>query len=106
MFKAVDDLLRKDACCTSEVYYTEQSSWLLFLKSLDAHEQDREWEAKLTNKKYEFILNKKYRWSIWAKPHNAQGAIDYNTALTGEDLIDFVNGKLFLYLKWGIYLIP
>ncbi len=99
VFKTVDDLLRKDAGCTSELDYTEQSSWLLFLKYLDALEQDREQEAKLINKKYEYILNKEYRWSVWAAPHNAQGAIDYNTALTGEDLIDFINLKLFPYLK-------
>ena len=99
VFKTVDDLLRKDAGCTSELDYTEQSSWLLFLKYLDALEQDREQEAKLTNKKYEYILDKKYRWSVWAAPRNAQGAIDYNTALTGEDLIEFINGKLFPYLK-------
>jgi len=99
VFKTVDDLLRKDAGCTSELDYTEQSSWLLFLKYLDALEQDRELEAKLVNKKYEYILDKKYRWSTWAAPRNAQGAIDYNTALTGEDLIDFIKAKLFPYLK-------
>ena len=52
VFKTVDDLLRKDAGCTSELDYTEQSSWLLFLKYLDALEQDREQEAKLVKKKY------------------------------------------------------
>jgi type I restriction enzyme M protein len=99
VFKAVDDLLRKDAGCTSELDYTEQSSWLLFLKYLDALEQDREQEAELTSKKYVFILDKKYRWSTWAAPRNAQGTIDYNTALTGKDLIEFINGELFTYLK-------
>ncbi len=99
VFKAVDDLLRKDAGCTSELDYTEQSSWLLFLKYLDAREQEDEQKAKLANKKYEYILDKKYRWSVWAAPRNAQGAIDYNVALTGEDLIEFINGKLFPYLK-------
>ena len=99
VFRAVDDLLRKDAGCSSELDYVEQSSWLLFLKYLDALERDRELEAELVNKKYEYILDKKYRWSMWAAPRNAQGAIDYNTALNGDDLIEFVNGKLFPYLK-------
>ena len=35
-FKNIDDILYKDAGCTSELDYTEQSSWLLFLKYLDA----------------------------------------------------------------------
>ncbi len=35
-FKNIDDVLWKDAGCTSELDYTEQTSWLLFLKYLDA----------------------------------------------------------------------
>lgn len=37
-FKNIDDVLWKDAGCTSELDYTEQSSWLLFLKYLDTPE--------------------------------------------------------------------
>ena len=44
-FKNIDDILHKDAGCTSELDYTEQSSWLLFLKYLDALETDRAAEA-------------------------------------------------------------
>ena len=44
-FKNIDDILHKDAGCTSELDYTEQSSWLLFLKYLDALEQDKAMEA-------------------------------------------------------------
>ena len=99
VFKTVDDLLRKDSGCTSELDYTEQSSWLLFLKYLDSLERDREQTAKLVNKKYEYILDKKFRWSVWAAPRNAQGEIDYNTALNGDDLIKFINEDLFPYLK-------
>ncbi|WP_349676845.1 type I restriction-modification system subunit M N-terminal domain-containing protein [Stutzerimonas kunmingensis] len=39
-FKNIDDILHKDAGCTSELDYTEQTSWLLFLKYLDALEQE------------------------------------------------------------------
>jgi len=51
-FKNIDDILHKDAGCTSELDYTEQSSWLLFLKYLDAFETDRDLEAQLAGKKY------------------------------------------------------
>ena len=34
-FKNIDDVLRKEAGCTTELDYTEQTSWLLFLKYLD-----------------------------------------------------------------------
>jgi len=55
-FKNIDDILHKDAGCTSELDYTEQSSWLLFLKYLDALEQDKAAEAELEGKRYTFIL--------------------------------------------------
>jgi len=47
VFKNVDDILWKEAGCTTELDYVEQSSWLLFLKYLDALEQDRATEAAL-----------------------------------------------------------
>jgi type I restriction enzyme M protein len=96
-FKNIDDVLWKDAGCTSELDYTEQSSWLLFLKYLDALENDKATEAQLDGKKYAFILDKPYRWETWAAPKGKDGAIDHN-ALSGDDLIQFVNGKLFPYL--------
>lgn len=34
-FKQLDNLLRKEDKCTTELDYTEQTSWLLFLKYLD-----------------------------------------------------------------------
>lgn len=50
-FKNIDDVLWKEAGCTTELDYTEQTSWLLFLKYLDALEQDKADEAALKGKK-------------------------------------------------------
>jgi type I restriction enzyme M protein len=97
-FKNIDDILHKDSGCTSELDYTEQSSWLLFLKYLDALEQDKSSEAELEGKTYSFILEPTSRWESWAAPKTATGKIDHNAALTGDDLRDFVNAKLFPYL--------
>ena len=97
-FKNIDDILYKDAGCTSELDYTEQSSWLLFLKYLDSLETDKATEAELEGKKYAFILDPAYRWSKWAAPKTKGGQIDHNKALTGDDLRDFVNQKLLPYL--------
>ncbi|MDO5506094.1 MAG: type I restriction-modification system subunit M N-terminal domain-containing protein [Pseudoxanthomonas suwonensis] len=58
-FRNIDDVLRKDAGCTSELDYTEQSSWLLFLKYLDALEQERAMAAELEGRKYDWLLKKK-----------------------------------------------
>jgi len=97
-FKNIDDILHKDAGCTSELDYTEQSSWLLFLKYLDALEHDKAIEAELEGRKYAFILDAPYRWERWAAPKGKDGKLDHNAAMTGDDLRDFVNGKLFPYL--------
>ena len=97
-FKNIDDILHKDAGCTSELDYTEQSSWLLFLKYLDALEQDKAAEAELEGKTYSFILHEPFRWERWAAPKSKDGKLDHNAALTGDDLRDFVDDKLFPYL--------
>src|SRR5882757_7193584 len=97
-FRNVDEVLRKEAGCTTELDYTEQTSWLLFLKYLDALELDKADEARLERKKYSFILEKPYRWEEWAAPKGKDGQIDHNKAKTGDDLRDFVNQKLFPYL--------
>ena len=98
-FKNIDDVLWKDAGCTSELDYTEQSSWLLFLKYLDTLEANKATEAQLAGKQYEHILAKQYRWESWAAPKGKDGKIDHNKAQTGDDLIAFVNDKLFPHLK-------
>jgi type I restriction enzyme M protein len=97
-FKNIDDVLWKEAGCSSELDYTEQSSWLLFLKYLDSFEQDKAVEAELEGKEYSFILDEPYRWASWAAPKDGDGKIDHNRALVGDDLTEFVNLKLFPYL--------
>ena len=61
-FKNIDDVLRKEAGCTTELDYTEQTSWLLFLKYLDGLEQDKATEAALVGQRYSPILDAPYRW--------------------------------------------
>jgi type I restriction enzyme M protein len=97
-FRNIDDVLWKEAGCTTELDYTEQTSWLLFLKYLYDLEQDKSTEAALDGKKYTYILDKPYRWESWAAPKGKDGKLDHNRAMTGDDLRDFVNGKLFPYL--------
>lgn len=97
-FKNIDDALWKESGCTTELDYTEQTSWLLFLKYLDGLEQDKAGEAMLEGKTYSYILDAPYRWETWAAPKDAGGKLDHNKALTGDDLVDFVDRKLFPYL--------
>ncbi|MCL4540052.1 MAG: type I restriction-modification system subunit M [Bacteroidetes bacterium] len=97
-FRNIDDVLRKEAGCTTELDYTEQTSWVLFLKYLDDLEQEKAMEAELGRKKYTHILDKLYRWESWAAPKDKDGKVDHNKAQTGDELRDFVNQKLFPYL--------
>jgi type I restriction enzyme M protein len=98
-FKNIDDILHKDAGCGSELDYVEQTSWILFLKYLDDFEKDRSTSATLSGKTYEPIIAPEYRWDVWAMPKGADGKLDHHAALTGDDLADFVNIQLFIYLK-------
>lgn len=97
-FRNIDDALRKEAGCTTELDYTEQTSWLLFLKYLDALEHQKAMEAGLEGRKYSYVLDPQYRWESWASPKDKHGKLDHNRALAGPDLADFVNLKLFPYL--------
>ncbi|MBK6999464.1 MAG: N-6 DNA methylase [Rhodoferax sp.] len=76
-FKNIDADLRNEAGCTTELDYTEQTSWLLFLKYLDGLEQDKAMEAELEGRKYAFILDEPYRWSSWAAPRDKDGKLDH-----------------------------
>jgi type I restriction enzyme M protein len=44
------------------------------------------------------MLDEPYRWESWAAPKGKEGKLDHNTAMTGDDLRDFVDQKLFPYL--------
>jgi type I restriction enzyme M protein len=98
-FKNIDDVLWKEAGCTTELDYTEQTSWMLFLKYLDDLEKDNAQKAELAGKSYSYIIEGQYRWTKWAAPRKKDGSFDHDKALTGKDLIGFVDRKLFPYLE-------
>ena len=98
-FKNIDDILHKDAGCGSELDYVEQTSWILFLKYLDDLEKDKKTAAELSGKKYNNIITPNFQWNKWAAPKDKEGKLDHHSALTGDDLADFVNIKLFPYFK-------
>lgn len=98
-FKNVDNILFKDAGCGSELDYVEQTSWILFLKYLEDLEKDKESAALLAGKSYKPIIDEQYKWHTWAVPKTADGKIDHHKALSGDDLKEFVDEKLFPYLK-------
>ena len=83
-FKNIDDVLWKEVGCSSELDYTEQTSWMLFLKYLDDLEQERAMEAELRGNVYEYLLDEPHRRASWAAPKKADGSFDHDTALAGD----------------------
>lgn len=98
-FKAIDNTLHHDDGCSTALDYVEQSSWVLFLKYFDDLEKTREQAAELEEKTYERIISGDYQWNQWAMPLDMKGNYDVKKAMVGDDLIDFVNQKLFPYLQ-------
>lgn len=101
-FKNIDNVLYRET--DSELDYIEQTSWVLFLRYLDELEKEKADEAALEGKEYKYILDETYRWQTWAAPKRLKAGslfeleIDINKALTGKDLVEFVDFKLFPYL--------
>jgi len=103
-FKNIDDVLYKDAGADSELDYIEQTSWILFLRYLDQLESEKADEEALKGKEYSYILDEEYRWPNWAMPKKLKNGsvseveLDHHRAMTGPDLVKFVDYKLFPYL--------
>lgn len=87
--KRIQDITRKDAGVNGDAQRIEQMSWLLFLKIYDSREEV--WEIEDDN--YESIIPEELKWRNWA--HSEKG----EQVMTGDDLLDFVNNKLFKSLK-------
>ena len=106
-FKNIDDILHKDAGCSSELDYVEQTSWILFLKYLDDLEKDKKTAAELSGKTYNPIISPEYRWGKWASPKNKDGKLDFQIALTCDDLPFWKNTcshQKINAIKTGFYL--
>ncbi len=87
----ITDILRRDDGISGAMHYTEQVSWILFLKFLDDYEKREADSAELDGKEYRYILDTTFRWSNWVHRDKRM--------FSGDDLKDFVNKELFPYLK-------
>ncbi|PVZ69043.1 restriction endonuclease subunit M [Pelagibaculum spongiae] len=85
--KSIQDIMRKDAGVDGDAQRLGQMSWLLFLKVFDAQEQELEFEQ---DNHYRMPIPEQYLWRNWAA--DSQG-------ITGDDLLQFINDKLFPELK-------
>lgn len=94
----ITDILRRDDGISGAMHYTEQISWILFLKFLNDYEDNKADEAILDGEDYEYVIKSEYRWSNWACPKDRDGNV-IKKADSGADLTEFVNNKLFPYLE-------
>lgn len=96
-FNSIERQLRAEEGIANELDYVEQTSWVLFLKYLHDLETERRDRAELDGETYTPIINGQYRWDQWAAP-KIDGEFDHNSAMVGDDLITFVDQKLFPFL--------
>ena len=87
--KRLRDIMRNDAGVNGDAQRIEQLTWMLFLKVYDAKESD--WE--MSEDDYISIIPSECRWSNWAYDDKT------GVALTGDELLNFVNNTLFPTLK-------
>lgn len=86
VIKAIQDIMRKDTGVDGDAQRLSQIVWMLFLKIF----ADKEAEYEIMDDNYKSPLDSEYRWQNWAM--NEEG-------LTGDELIDFINNRLFPYLQ-------
>lgn len=86
LIKSIQNIMRKDQGVAGDGQRIEQIVWMLFLKLFD----DQEKYYELRDKKYHSPIPEKFRWRNWAE--DPEG-------VTGDELLEFINQKLFPELK-------
>lgn len=84
--KSIRDIFRKDPGLSGDAQRIEQLGWMIFLKLFD----DKDKERELLDPNYKSAIPADLQWRNWAE--NDEG-------ITGDELISFVNNKLFPQLK-------
>ena len=86
LIKSIQDIMRQDTGIDGDAQRISQLCWMFFLKILD----DQDQELELIHADYVSPIPRPYRWRAWAA--DPEG-------ITGEELLDFINGDLFPALK-------
>lgn len=84
--KSIRDIFRKDPGLSGDAQRIEQLGWMIFLKLFD----DKDKEKEILNPKYKSVIPTELQWRNWAED---------DEGITGDELINFVNNKLFPALK-------
>lgn len=97
MIKRIRKIMRKDNGVDGDAQRINQLVWMLFLKVYDELKESNEYELEIDD--YKSIIPEEYRWRNWAvEKKDEQGRVTADS-LTGDDLVEFINNKLFPALK-------
>ncbi|MFM6036947.1 MAG: N-6 DNA methylase [Sphaerospermopsis kisseleviana] len=91
--KSLRNFMRKDPGVSGDGQRIEQLGWLLFLKILDASDQ----ELELIKDDFISPIPEHLRWCNWAV--SEQGMTNGEKSLTGDELRDFIDKELFPTLQ-------
>ena len=86
LVKSIQDIMRQDVGVDGDAQRISQLCWMFFLKIID----DQDQELELLKEGYRSPIPARLCWRSWAA--DPEG-------ITGEELLDFVNGDLFPQLK-------
>lgn len=84
--KSIQDIMRQDSGVDGDAQRLSQLCWMFFLKIID----DQDQELELLKPDYRSPVPERFQWRSWAA--DPEG-------ITGDALLDFVNGELFPTLK-------
>lgn len=84
--KSIQDIMRQDVGVDGDAQRIAQLVWMIFLKIY----ADKEAELELLNDDYQTPIPEELRWHNWASDEEG---------MTGDELLNFVNNKLFPLLK-------
>lgn len=86
IIKSIRDIFRKDPGLSGDAQRIEQLGWMIFLKLLD----DKDKEKEIIDPNYKSPIPSELQWRNWAED---------DEGITGDELINFINNKLFPQLK-------
>ena len=84
--RSIQDIMRQDAGVDGDAQRISQLAWMIFLKLFS----DKEQEYELIEDHYLSPIPERLRWESWAAD---------DEGITGDTLLDFINGDLFKTLK-------